>query len=512
MQQSVANAFLHAVKEHGSSPALIEQNRTWSYDELGRLTRAVTQFIESTSLQRGDRIAIVLPNCAEYVASYFATHLSGCAAVALNTQEPAPVLAHLIQHCDARLLFVDSRFKDLERLRRLLESAGRQIVEVGSESDIWRDVVSSSAGDAQGHIVDIHEDELASIIYTSGTTGNPKGVMLSHRNLCANTESILGYIDVRPSDRTFNVLPFYYSFGNSVLLTHLSVGACIILQNNIAFPHAVMKRMGEMKSTGFYGVPTTFTLLFGHDRIRATDLTSLRYIAQAGGPMSVDKQQQLARDLPGVQIIIMYGQTEATARLTYLDPDYLVEKFGSVGKAIPGVELRVGPSADEAHNVESPGEIYARGDNIMMGYWENDVATREVICDGWLRTGDLGYADDDGFFFITGRASDMIKTGANRVSPSEIEDVVSRLDEVKEVGAYPVDDDVLGQAIAIAVVVKKESDGVDAQAIRRFCLAEMSAFKVPKYIKFVTELPKTASGKLKRHVLAKQHEEAIESE
>jgi acyl-CoA synthetase (AMP-forming)/AMP-acid ligase II len=511
MRHSVASAFLDAVTRHGASPALVDQDKTWTYAELGQLTLAVTEFIGSMPLRRGDRIALVLQNSAEYVATYFATQLSGCAVVALNTQEPAPVLSGLIAHCKASLLFVDSRFKDLKRLRELLGANGPQVVEIGSESAIWREIKATANGDSPGHIAEVKDEDLASIIYTSGTTGNPKGVMLSHCNLSANTESILGYIDIGPDDRTFNVLPFYYSFGNSVLLTHLSVGASVILQNNIAFPHAVMKRMGDERATGFYGVPTTFTLLFDTERIEASDLTALRYIAQAGGPMSVDKQQQLARDLPGVRIIVMYGQTEATARLTYLDPDRLHDKFGSAGKAIPGVELRIGHSEDEVHSPEYPGEICARGDNIMMGYWKNAAATNEVINDGWLLTGDLGYFDSEGFLYITGRASDMIKTGANRVSPAEIEDVIARLEEVSEVGAYPVDDDVLGQAIAVAIVLVEGAD-MDVKAIQRFCLAEMSPYKVPRYIRFVSELPKTASGKLKRHILVEEYEESKKNE
>ena len=509
MRHTVASAFLDAVTRYGASPALVDQDRTWTYAELGRLTLAVTEFIGSMSLQRGDRIALVLQNSAEYVATYFATQLTGCAVVALNTQEPAPVLSGLVAHCNASLLFVDSKFKDLNRLKELLDANGPQVVEIGSDSATWQEITAMASGDSQGHLAEAKDEDLASIIYTSGTTGNPKGVMLSHRNLFANTESILDYIDIGPDDRTFNVLPFYYSFGNSVLLTHLSVGASVILQNNIAFPHAVMKRMGDERATGFYGVPTTFTLLFETERIEASDLISLRYIAQAGGPMSVDKQQQLARDLPHVRIIVMYGQTEATARLTYLDPDRLHDKFGSAGKAIPGVELRIGHSKNEVHSADNPGEICARGDNIMKGYWKNAAATSEVIKDGWLLTGDLGYFDSEGFLYITGRASDMIKTGANRVSPAEVEDVIARLEQVSEVGAYPVDDDVLGQAIAVSIVTTEGAE-LDAKTIQRFCLGEMSPYKVPKYIRFVSELPKTASGKLKRHVLVREYEESKE--
>jgi long-chain acyl-CoA synthetase len=511
MQQSVAHSFLDSVDRQRSSSAVITPEKVWSYEEIGRLTGAVTSFVGSTSLGRGDRVALLLPNSAEYIAVFYGCHLAGCAVVALNIQEPAAVLARLLQHSDAKLLFIDAQFREIEKFRELSGSDGPQLVTVSEDSESWSRIVDLALPDYRRHIVDACSGDLAMLLYTSGTTGHPKGVMLSHRNLFANTESILEYINISWVDRGFNVLPFYYSFGSSIMHTHMTAGACLILQNHIAFPHAVLKRMGEEKATGFYGVPTTYTLLFGSDRLEGTDLSSLRYIAQAGGPMSVAKQQQLAKDLPGVAIFVMYGQTEATARLTYLSPDHLIDKAGSVGKAIPGVELRVGRSNSEVHTADSSAEVYASGDNIMMGYWNDSQATNEAIRDGWLRTGDLGYFDHDGFLFLTGRSSDMIKTGANRVSPSEIEDVVGQFPEVVEVGAYAVDDDILGQAIAVAIVLGKNSD-LSIKEIQRRCLEQLSHYKVPKFVRFTTSLPKTSSGKLKRHVLAEEHEEISSSE
>lgn len=507
--QSVARAFLDAADRQRSSSALVTPERTWSYEDLARLTGAVSSYIGQAGLERGSRVALLLHNSAEYVAAYFGAQMAGCSVVALNIQEPPQVLSRLIEHCDAKLLFADPLLRGFSKLKDLLGRAGPKVVAVSEQSHEWQQIVESSFPDFRYYIVDTRAGDLASIIYTSGTTGDPKGVMLSHRNLCANTESILEYLDISWVDRTFNVLPLYYSFGNSIMLTHMAVGACLILQNNVAFPHAVLKRMSEEKSTGFYGVPTTFTLLFDPDRIASVDLSSLRYIAQAGGPMPVFRQQQLMRSLPRVKIFVMYGQTEATARLTYLDPDRLPDKAGSVGKAIPGVEIRVGHNLGEHHSADAPGEVYARGSNIMMGYWNNSTASSEVLRDGWLRTGDLGYFDDEGFLYLTGRSSEMIKTGANRVSPTEIEDVVRGCNGVCDVGAYAVDDEVLGEAIAVAIV----PDGVehlDHQEIRRHCLRGMSAYKVPKYIRFVESLPRTSSGKLKRHILKKEHEESVE--
>ena len=514
MQQPVAHSFLDSVDRLPSSEAVVSQNGSWTYDELGRLAGSVSDYLGSTIVDRGDRIALLLPNSAEYIATFYGSHMAGCAVVALNLQEPVPVLARLLEHCDARVLFADENYRDFAKLESQIGSSDLRIVKVNfsqssfpsATDDVWSQIRSASTLDYRRRVVDIRSSDLAAIIYTSGTTGKPKGVMLSQQNLSANTDSILEYLPIESEDRTLNVLPFYYSFGNSILHTHMTAGACLLLQNHIAFPHTVLKMMANERATGFYGVPTTFALLFGKGRIGDNDLSSLRYVAQAGGPMPVPQQQQLAEDLPGVRIFVMYGQTEATARLTYLAPDHLVDKAGSVGKAISGVELRVGRTKDAVHTADSPAEVYARGENIMMGYWNDAQATNDVIRDGWLRTGDLGYFDQEGFLYLTGRSSDLIKTGANRVSPTEVEEVVGEFPAVAEVAAYAVPDELLGQAIAVAVI-RHDHSTIEAQDIQRQCLELLSHYKIPKYVRFVTSLPKTSSGKLKRHVLAREHEE-----
>jgi acyl-CoA synthetase (AMP-forming)/AMP-acid ligase II len=460
-----------------------------------------------------------MPNSGEYISVYYGIHMAGCVVVALNQQEPAPVIARLLEHCGAEVLFVDQDYKDLDTLREISGAGQLHIVPVhigdgdapDGNTEIWQQIRVQASPDFWQNLINTRSGDLAMIIYTSGTTGKPKGVMLSQKNLFANTESILEYLPITGSDRCLNVLPFYYSFGNSILLTHMTAGASLVLQNTIAFPHAVLKAMEEHGATSFYGVPTTYALLFPSHRIKAVDLSSLKYIAQAGGPMSVTQQQQLLADLPGVEIFVMYGQTEASARLTYLDPCYLIEKSGSVGKGIPGVELRVGERPGSKHSAAAPGEIYASGENIMIGYWNDTQTTSEVVRDGWLKTGDLGYFDSDGFLFITGRSSDMIKTGANRVSPAEIEEVISAFPEVSEVGVYGVPDEILGQAIAAAIVLNKGTS-LEVQEIQRRCLGLLTNYKVPKFIRFVLTLPKTSSGKLKRHVLAKEHKETVHSE
>jgi acyl-CoA synthetase (AMP-forming)/AMP-acid ligase II len=348
-----------------------------------------------------------------------------------------------------------------------------------------------------------HPDSLAAIIYTSGTTGNPKGVMLSHRNLTANVSSILRYIELAPSDSCVNVLPFYYSFGNSVLHTHIAAGGRLVLENSFVYPHVVLNKMAEFRVTGFYGVPSTYALILSRTRLANYDLSNLRYLAQAGGPLAPVKIEQVLRELPQVRFFVMYGQTEATARLTYLPPERLEEKRGSVGVPIPGVQIRIRNNDDKPVEVGETGEIHAAGDNIMLGYWHNQGDTGRVLRNGWLRTGDLAHCDSEGYIFIDGRASDMIKCGAHRISPKDIEEVILEIGGIEEVAVVGVPDDLLGQVVK-AVIVRSRESTLDQATVQAHCRRQLPLYKVPKVIEFSQALPRTASGKIKRFLLAGQ--------
>ena len=340
-------------------------------------------------------------------------------------------------------------------------------------------------------------DALASIIYTSGTTGHPKGVMLTHRCLAANTASIVEYLGLRSDDRGIAVLPFQFSYGNSVLNMHLAAGAELLLEDSIAYPHLVLQRMADRGVTGFSGVPSTFAILLSRCELAAFDLKNLRYITQAGGPMPRASIQQLRSKLPGARIFVMYGQTEATARLSYLPPERLDDKLGSVGVAIPGVELAVFRADGKQANPKEVGEIVARGPNVMQGYLDDAVSTRDALVDGWLHTGDMGHFDDEGFLYIDGRAVEMIKVGAYRVSPQEIEEVIAGIRGVAEVGVTAVPDELLGQAIK-AVVVLRNGELLDIRSVKAHCRKHLAIYKVPKIVEFAGALPYTATGKVQR--------------
>jgi acyl-CoA synthetase (AMP-forming)/AMP-acid ligase II len=274
----------------------------------------------------------------------------------------------------------------------------------------------------------------------------------------------------------------------------------LVLENNLLFPHKVVQRIADESASGFSGVPSTFALLLGRVKLGDYDLSSLRYLTQAGGPMAPALTEKLIGEIPHADLFVMYGQTEATARLSYLPPSDLSRKRGSVGIPIPGVEIEIRDKEGRPVDVGVAGEICARGENIMQGYWRDQEKTSSVVKNGWLYTGDLAHFDEDGYIYIEGRSSDMIKAGANRISPKEIEEIILELSEIQEVAVIGVPDDLLGEVIKAFIVVAK-GKVLDKKQVQLHCKNNLASYKIPKYIEFIDELPKTASGKVKKYQL-----------
>jgi len=323
--------------------------------------------------------------------------------------------------------------------------------------------------------------------------------MLSHRNLYANASSIVDYLEIRHGDKMMVILPFYYSYGNSLLTTHILSGATLIVDNRFIFPNVILDTMEKEGATGFAGVPSHFAILLRKSALKKYTLSKLRYVTQAGGAMAPELIDEFTSIIPHAKFYVMYGQTEATARLTYLKPSLLRQKPCSIGKAIPGVKIIV--RDENGHEVKPGeiGEITASGDNIMMGYWNSPEETKEVLKGGWLWTGDLAKVDDEGFISIVSRKKEIIKSGANRISPLEIENVVCQLTGVLECAAVGVADEILGEAIRLCVV--KNGVPLTDREVLSFCKKNLAAYKMPKEVVFLDSLPKTSTGKIKRSEL-----------
>jgi acyl-CoA synthetase (AMP-forming)/AMP-acid ligase II len=494
----LADRLRSSVARVPDAEAVVHGARRVSYSELWTQMGAVTGFLHELGLERGDRVAVLLENSAEYVAAYYGTMAAGGVAVGLNASARAREITAWLDHSGARVMFVSPRHPDIAQLKHHA-SSGVHVVTVDPNDGAggWATLLGSAPRDP----VSVTPAEPAAILYTSGTTGRPKGVTLTHGNLAANADSIIAYLGLDERDRVLNLLPFFYSYGSSVLHTHLAVGATVVIENHLIYPQHTLARLSEERITGFPGVPSTFALLLQAADFTRYDLRTLRYFTQAGGAMPPATARRLRDAVPGARLFIMYGQTEATARLTYLPPDRLTDKLGSVGIPVPGVELEIRDDEDRRVASGVVGEVCVRGPNIMSGYFRDEAATRQVVRDGWLHTGDLGRLDDDGYLFLQGRRSDMIKSGAHRISPLDIEDVIALLPEVAEVAVVGVPDEMLGEAIK-AVITLKTGATLDTLRVQRHCSEQLPRYKVPRLVEFAASLPRTASGKVMRYQLA----------
>jgi len=502
----IDSLLTHSAERRPDSTVLVAGGVRTSYEQMHAKASSLARALRELGVKRGERVAIALENSAEYIAAHFGVLMAGAASVPVYHGLPPASFARITADCAPAAVISRPLF-----FRNLMKASGapngtRHII-AGPVSDNDRAIGAvsfeeclasppSSADGARG------QDDLATIIYTSGTTGDPKGVMLSHRNLMANTSSIVSYLDLTAGDSVMAVLPFYYSYGNSILLTHVMQGARVVADNRFMYPNKVLEAIAAEQVTGFAGVPSTFAILCHRTSFRNMSFPALRYMTQAGGAMPHEMAFELLKTVPHAKIYIMYGQTEASARLSYLPPEDIYRKAGSVGTAIPGVRLEVLSEDGTPVKPGETGEIIASGDNIMMGYWGRPAETEAVLKDGKLRTGDMATVDEDGYIYIMSRKTDIIKSGAHRIAPREIEEALLKDPDVFEAAVVGRPDQILGEAICAFVVLKDDRTST-AEALMRLCRANLPPYKVPKEIFFMKSLPRTENMKVKKTDLKK---------
>ena len=500
--------LLDSAERFPDSTVVLHRDRRVTYGRLATASMSIAGLLMDRYQEPGFRAAILTDDPFEYVSCYFGILLAGGIVVGLNTQTSVRALIHGLSDCSASVLLGSGRF--LKLLTQVVPLVTSLEFLVLKGKDLPERLGNVSVEDLDHFLSQEVTDSLAipwrspcdiaQLIYTSGTTGPPKGVMLTHNALCANTSSILEYLQLTPADRCMVVLPFFYSYGNSIMLTHVAAGASLSVNQNFLYPNVILDQMREHEVTGLSGVPSTFAILLHRSAIEKYTFPSLRYITQAGAAMSPATAMKLKKVFPGVEIYIMYGQTEASARLSYLPPKDLDCKPDSVGIPIPGVELLLLDEEGRAVERGKIGEIVARGENIMSGYWNLPQETSKVLRKEGLWTGDLAYQDKDGYFYIVSRKSDIIKSGSHRIGPKEIEDVIMEHHAVQEVAVVGVPDALLDEKIKACVVLKPNVICSERE-IKKHCKAILPAYKVPHVISFLSELPKTATGKIKRSEL-----------
>lgn len=506
----IHNFLENSAARYPDKVAVIHGDERVVYRDLNTWANSLAANLRANGIAQGDRIALLLENSIDYIIAYYATLKAGAVATPLNPGLKPDGLQSLLNNLEPSAVITNFKRERLLKavdlttlnLKLLITRSPKQAwtntpYTVAVMEDCLNPTNSTNPINSINSINSISSSDLASIIYTSGSGGQPKGVMLSHANIVANTNSICQYLDISHNDTQMVVLPFFYVMGKSLLNTHIAAGGTVVINNQFAFPATVVKQMAEEKVTAFSGVPSTYAYLLHCSPLAAyrDKLPDLRYCSQAGGHMPHSLKEELQKALPDqTRLVVMYGATEASARLAYLPPEQLMRRINSIGKPIPGVMLRICDPDGNPLPDQTIGEIVGQGDNIMMGYWQDPAATAKALGPWGYRTGDLGYRDADGYYFITGRKDNQLKVGGHRINTQEIEDALAATGLVIQAAVIGVPDGLLGNRL-IALVVPK-TDTVAMDQVLAACTETLPRYKLPAAIMPCKTLPLNANGKV----------------
>jgi len=527
--------FRRSVENHAEAIALIFFGLEMRYNQLGRYVNGLASALKDIGIHQGDRVALLLPNCPQYVMSYYAILSIGAVVVPINPLSTEPELLHIFRDGQVRVaICLDLLAGRLENVRETCHTAGehhllehtfytslnefmpfpiktlyrlsRKIsIEAKARLPHCEWLKTLLRKEPQPNIVanlGLHRAD-ALLIYTGGTTGKSKGVMLSHYALVANATQGVTWVQMREEDRLLAVLPIFHGFGMSVCMNAplISGASCVLIPRfNV---DDILKGIHRFHPTLFAGVPTMYIGLINHPRLAHYNLSSLRGCFVGAAPLAPEVKRQF-EELTDSKLMEGYGLTEAVTALC-ANPYRGINKTGSIGIPFPDVTMRIRDI--ETGEIDlSPlevGEIILRGPDVMLGYHNHPQETASTIRDGWLYTGDLGYMDQDGYFYIVDRKKDMIITGGFNVYPREVEDVLYEHPAVKEASVIGIPDDYKGERVK-AFITLRDGATVKEPEIITFCKQHLIPYKVPQQVEIRTELPMTAIGKILKRALREE--------
>jgi long-chain acyl-CoA synthetase len=494
---NIAQNLERAARHHGPRIALIASGRRWSFGELDRRTSALAAGFRGLGLKPGDRLGLHLPNGPEFVLTYYAANKIGVVPIALNVTYKADEIAYIVSDGEAAaVVTADAVAPSLPRrgqmpsVRHLVRVPGAPgPAPAGLEDAVGFD---SLDGDPGLRALDLDRGETCAILYTSATTGRPKGVMLTHENVVSNTWATNHHLRMTADDVGLCALPLFHCFGQNFIMNALvNAGATLALQERFVLDD-FLAAIGTHRVTLLYAVPTMYILILASDTSRR-DFSSLRLCFSAAASLPAETERQW-RERTGHDIHQGYGLTECSPFASYNHDTAF--RPGSVGTPIENVEMKVADPVTGGEVADGElGELLIKGPNVMKGYFRNPEATAQTVRDGWLRSGDIGYRDPDGYFYIVDRVKDMINVSGFKVFPREVEEVLFLHPAVKEVAVVGRPDAVRGEAVK-AFVVLKEGQSADPEALRALCRERIASYKVPEEVEFIPALPKNPTGKI----------------
>ena len=495
--------------------ALRDERRTLTYEQVNRRANAFNRALINKGLKKGDHIAVLLYNCVEYEELLFALPKAGFIIVTLNYRLVGRELEYIISDSEACALIYDAEFNDtIEEIRPDLELVEHYVVvdrlgDSKAEAFNYEKLIQSSS-DAEISIPVI-ESDTALILYTSGTTGLPKGAMLTHKNVMTNLYNILFELQINTDDKIFNMPPLYHCAAQNGFMAHFFYG-CEIVTIEQFEPELLLETIKTERPNTLHLVPAMMNMVISHPDLGGYDFAFVDLMIY-GGSSIMRSQLQQSMDVFGCKFIQCAGQTEAGPVLTMLrpedhvidGPEHIVRRLGSAGKEVKLTEVKIVDQEGRELPANIPGEEIARGDNIMKGYWKMPEPTAETVVDGWLHTGDICLKDEHGYIYYKDRIKDMICRGGENIYPREVEEVIASHPSVREVAVIGIPDERMQEEV-MAVIAPVKGETLSEKDIIRLCEKNLARFKKPRYMEFVDDLPKNASGKILKRILREKYE------
>jgi acyl-CoA synthetase (AMP-forming)/AMP-acid ligase II len=493
--------------------AIVFEGNRPSYRQLHDRANRLASVLLQLGMEKGDRVALMQVNTSQCIESYFAVAKSGSIYVPLNFRARANELSYMIGTAEVAALFVGERYLEIIDTIRSAIPTVRHFISLDRPHPgmlFYEELIAQSASDDVGVTVD--DSETTILMYTAGTTGFPKGVMLTH-----NSFSVYVLENVTPADPDTNeknilTVPLYHVAGTQAMMAAIYGGRTLVMQRQFE-PKQWMELVEKEKVSRAMMVPTMLKQVLDHPEFSWHDLSSLKIITYGAAPMPIDIISRAVLAFPRVGFINAFGQTETASTVTVLGPeDHVIsgspeerekrlKRLSSIGKPMSDVEIKVVDEDGNDLQANQIGEIVARGPRVMAGYWKDQEKTRKTIDpQGWVHTGDMGYRDEDGYFFLSGRTTDMIKRGGELISPEEIERVLQANPKVEELAVVGIPDEEWGE-VPICVCVLRKGETSSAEELMEYCRANLASYKRPRAVVFCNEMPRNPLGKVLKRTL-----------
>jgi long-chain acyl-CoA synthetase len=514
-QRLLGEALLISAKRNPLKTAIIAKGKEYSYAELKENSEKLAAHLVSIGIKKGDRVAIYMSNSWQSIVSIYGATLSGAVFLVINPQTKANKLQYILSDCGAKALISEYNYRN-ELLKALEDNKVIDEVIIVGETEYFNRLSNLkfesfdsiiSGNSVSKNFPRIIPNDLAALIYTSGSTGFPKGVMITHQSMVFTSWSLIEYLRLDEDERIILLLPLAFDYGLYQLLMTITIGGSLIVEQSFIFPASIYAQIEKYKPTVFPGVPTIYAMMIAHHRKNGLLFDCIKKITNTAAALPEETIPDLKKIFPNALIFKMYGLTECK-RVCYLEPELVDSKPGSVGKAIPGTEVFLLSPEGKPVPQGEPGILHIRGPHVMAGYWNKEELSKEMLKPGKipgeriLCSSDWFKMDEDGLLYFLGRTDDIIKTRGEKVSPIEIENIIYKIKDVKEVAVIGIPDEIMGESI-IAFITTHDLAKLNEKDIQTECMANLEIFMVPQRIVFLKEMPKSSNGKIDKSELKK---------